>query len=39
MSRPFILGVNGSPHKDGTVAELLDMVLASAAADGAANIL
>src|SRR3989338_810134 len=35
MSRSFILGINGSPHKDGTVAELLDMVLVSAAADGA----
>ena len=35
MFKPFILAINGSPHGDGVVAELLDLTLAGAAAFGA----
>ncbi len=31
----FILGINGSPHKDGIVSELLNSVLTAAAKEGA----
>lgn len=36
MSKPFVLAINGSPHGDGVVAELLDLTLAGAAEFGAA---
>ena len=35
MDKPFILGVNGSPHTDGIVAELLASVLRAAEKEGA----
>lgn len=35
MSKPFILGVNGSPHEDGIVCELLASVLDGAEKEGA----
>lgn len=34
-AKPFILAVNGSPHKDGTVQELVELVLAGAREAGA----
>lgn len=35
MSKVHILGINGSPHKDGTTAKLLGLVLAGAKKSGA----
>lgn len=35
MNKPFILGVNGSPHTDGIAADLLGSVLRSAKKEGA----
>lgn len=35
MAKPFILGINGSPHKDGIVCELLQSLLDGAVKAGA----
>ena len=35
MQKPFILGINGSPHRDGIVTELLASVLNGAETEGA----
>ena len=35
MNKPFILAINGSPHKEGNVAQLLDLVLGGAKEAGA----
>lgn len=34
-NKPFILGINGSPHSDGIVVELLNAVLSAAEKEGA----
>jgi len=35
MQKPFVLGVNGAPYKDGVVMELLASVLQGAQSEGA----